>query len=144
MLVPADSWASSPAVRKVMRANRGRDTRPEIALRKALFAAGMRYRVNFRPIPKSRMTCDIAFPRNRIAVELRGCFWHGCPQHHRPAVRNGEFWSAKIAGNVQRDARKEQAMREVGWELVVVWEHDDVATSVKRVRSALDQRRVAE
>jgi DNA mismatch endonuclease (patch repair protein) len=122
-----------------MRSNRGRDTGPEIALRRALFAAGFRYRTNLRPIPNSRMTCDVVFTRRRVAVEIRGCFWHGCPEHHRPAKLNAEFWSSKIAGNIQRDASKEAALRAAGWRLVVVWEHEDVDEAVQRVKAALAQ-----
>jgi DNA mismatch endonuclease, patch repair protein len=120
-----------------MRSNRGRDTGPEIALRRALHAAGLRYRLNVRPLPQSRMTVDVAFPRARVAVEVRGCFWHRCPQHHRPARRNADFWASKIAGNVERDEAKAAALEAEGWELIVVWEHDDVAEAVGRIRSAI-------
>ncbi|BCO41214.1 very short patch repair endonuclease [Mycobacterium paraintracellulare] len=133
----SESWASSDAVRNVMRANRGRDTRPEMALRRALHAAGLRYRINARPIAGSRMTVDVVFPRARVAVEVRGCFWHGCPQHHRPSRRNAEFWSTKIAGNVERDERKRAALEANGWTVVVVWEHDNIAEAVERVTVAV-------
>ncbi len=116
-----------------MRANRARDTAPEIALRQALYARGLRYRVNARLIPESRMTVDIAFPRIRLAVEVHGCFWHGCPAHHRPATHNSSFWAAKIVGNIERDARKRDLLLASGWNLIVVWEHDDVATAVDEI-----------
>lgn len=137
----SESWASSDAVRNVMRANRGRDTRPELALRRALHAAGLRYRVNARPIPDSRMTVDVIFPKARVAVEVRGCYWHGCQQHHRPSRRNADFWSQKIAGNIERDERKRAALEANGWALVVVWEHDDVTEAVERVAKAVRNRR---
>ncbi|OBK97763.1 very short patch repair endonuclease [Mycobacterium asiaticum] len=124
-----------------MRANRGRDTRPELALRRALHAVGLRYRVNTRPIPDSRMTVDVVFPKARVAVEVRGCFWHGCPQHHRPSQRNAEFWATKIAGNVERDGRKHAALEANGWAVVIVWEHDDIAEAVERVAAAVRDRR---
>lgn len=127
-------------MRNVMRANRGRDTRPEMALRRALHAAGLRYRVNARPLNGSRMTVDVVFPRARVAVEVRGCFWHGCPLHHRPSQRNAEFWSTKIAGNVERDERKRAALEADGWTVVVVWEHDDIAEAVERVTAAVRDR----
>ncbi|WP_253866841.1 very short patch repair endonuclease [Mycobacterium asiaticum] len=139
--MPSDSWASSDAVRNIMRANRGRDTRPELALRRALHAVGLRYRVNTRPIPDSRMTVDVVFPKARVAVEVRGCFWHGCPQHHRPSQRNAEFWATKIAGNVERDGRKHAALEANGWAVVIVWEHDDIAEAVERVAAAVRDRR---
>nr|WP_216638616.1 very short patch repair endonuclease [Mycobacterium colombiense] len=132
-----ESWASSPAVRNVMRSNRSRDTRPEMALRRALHAAGLRYRLNTRPIADSRMTVDVVFPRARVAVEVRGCFWHGCPKHHRPSQRNADFWASKIAGNIKRDEAKRIALEVQGWRLIVVWEHDDVAEAVERVKAAI-------
>lgn len=137
-----ESWASSPAVRNVMRANRGRDTAPEMALRRALHAAGLRYRVNTRPIAGSRMTVDIVFPRARVAVEVLGCFWHGCPEHHRPATRNSEFWTAKIRGTVERDARKQALLEARGWELVVVWEHEDLIAAAVTIEGLVRERRV--
>ncbi|MDD7811586.1 very short patch repair endonuclease [Mycobacterium sp. CSUR Q5927] len=137
----AESWASSPAVRAVMRANKGRDTAPEIALRKALHAAGLRYRVNASPIPTSRMTIDVAFTRSRVAVEVRGCFWHGCPEHHRPSRRNAEFWSGKIADTIRRDEAKRVALESNGWELIVVWEHDDVSDAARWITQRVAARR---
>jgi DNA mismatch endonuclease, patch repair protein len=120
-----------------MRANKGRDTGPEMRLRRALHASGMRYRVNARLIPGSRMTIDIAFPRARVAVEVRGCFWHGCTEHHRPSRQNADFWTTKIKGNVERDETKRSVLTQMGWKLVVVWEHDDVANAVDRVIAAV-------
>jgi len=79
------------------------------------------------------MTVDIAFPRIRLAVEVHGCFWHGCPAHHRPATHNSSFWAAKIVGNIERDARKRDLLLASGWNLIVVWEHDDVATAVDEI-----------
>jgi DNA mismatch endonuclease (patch repair protein) len=64
----------------------------------------MRYRVGVRPVPQVRRTADIVFTRAKIAVFLDGCFWHGCPDHHRPAKKNPEFWDAKINNNIARDA----------------------------------------
>jgi DNA mismatch endonuclease (patch repair protein) len=120
-----------------MRSNRSRDTGPEMALRRALHAVGLRYRLNVRPIPDSRMTVDVVFPRSRVAVEVRGCFWHGCPEHHRPSQRNAAFWSTKIASNIERDEAKRAALEAEGWSLIVVWEHDDVAEAVERVKAAI-------
>ncbi|MEX3644005.1 very short patch repair endonuclease [Mycolicibacterium porcinum] len=136
-----ESWASSPAVRNVMRANRGRDTAPELALRRALHAAGMRYRVNARPIAGSRMTVDIVFPRAKVAVELLGCFWHGCPEHHRPAMRNAEFWREKVARNTERDTRKRALLEADGWTLVTVWEHEDSNVAAVAIEGLVRERR---
>jgi DNA mismatch endonuclease (patch repair protein) len=124
-----------------MRANKGRDTAPEIALRQALYAAGLRYRVNMRPIHGSRMTVDVAFTRARVAVEVRGCFWHGCSEHHRPSRRNAEFWSSKIADTIRRDEAKRAALESDGWELIVVWEHDDVSEAAGMIGQRVAARR---
>lgn len=134
----ADSWASSPAVRNVMRANRGRDTKPELALRSAVHALGMRYRVGLRPIPQVRRTADIVFTKAKVAVFLDGCFWHGCPEHHRPAKKNSEFWTAKITGNMTRDADTDARLREAGWHVMRIWEHEMPADAAKRIREAVN------
>ncbi|MBE5461730.1 very short patch repair endonuclease [Mycobacteroides abscessus] len=135
--MPSESWASTPSVRSVMQGNKGRDTGPEMALRRALHALGLRYRVNVRVIPGSRMTVDLAFTRAQVAVEVLGCFWHRCPEHHRPASRNAEFWTTKLADNVERDEAKRAALEALGWTLVVIWEHDELAEAVERVTTAL-------
>ncbi|WP_308208969.1 very short patch repair endonuclease [Actinokineospora globicatena] len=139
--LPEGSWASSEAVRKVMRANRGRDTGPELALRSAIHARGLRYRVNFRPLPEVRRTADIVFTAQRIAVFLDGCYWHGCPDHHRPASKNSEFWSTKIAGNRARDADTDERLTSQGWTVIRVWEHEDSALAADRVEAAVRDRR---
>jgi DNA mismatch endonuclease, patch repair protein len=130
----ADSWASSPAVRNVMRANRGRDTKPELALRSAIHALGLRYRVGLRPIPEIRRTADIVFTKAKVAVFLDGCFWHGCPEHHRPAKKNSEFWTAKITGNITRDANTDACLRQAGWRVIRVWEHENPDDAAARIR----------
>jgi len=81
-----------------MRGIRQADTRPEMAVRRALYAGGMRYRIHFR-IPGVRSRPDIVFLKLRLAVYIDGCFWHGCPRHGSSATRNGAAWSAKIAEN---------------------------------------------
>lgn len=136
-----ESWASSSAVRRNMQANKGRNTGPELALRRALHALGLRYRVNARPLSNTRMTVDVVFPRAKVAVEVRGCFWHGCPDHLRPAKRNADFWSNKIAGTTARDRTKDAALEAAGWLVVVVWEHEPVADAARRVAEAVNSRR---
>src|SRR5579871_1868294 len=97
------SWATSPATRKSMQANRSKNTGPELALRRALHALGLRYRVCARPIPEVRRTADIVFRTARVAVEVRGCFWHGCPVHYREPVANNSYWTDKLQRNRRRD-----------------------------------------
>lgn len=137
------SWASSPASRAVMRGNRGRDTRPERALRSALHARGLRYRVGVRPIRDVRRTADVLFPGARIAVFLDGCFWHGCPEHHRPATgATSEFWQNKIAENRRRDADTDRRLIDAGWAVVRIWEHEPVEAAAQQVEEIVRQRRV--
>ncbi|MCR6647298.1 MAG: very short patch repair endonuclease [Cellulomonas sp.] len=130
------SWASSPSVSAVMRGNRGRDTGPELAVRRELHRRGLRYRVNVRPLARLRRTVDVAFTRQRVVVLIDGCWWHGCPEHHRPARTNSDFWSLKIAGNVARDRDTDEQLRAAGWMVLRFWEHEpvgDVADAVERV-----------
>jgi DNA mismatch endonuclease (patch repair protein) len=139
--LPPDSKASSRAVRANMQANRGRDTGPELALRSLLHATGLRYRVNARPVPEIRRRADVVFPRDRVAVFVDGCFWHGCPQHSRPAKTNAEAWSAKIEGNRVRDTETNTLLRSAGWTVLRVWEHDDVEEAARMVAREVAQAR---
>ncbi|MER8068369.1 very short patch repair endonuclease [Streptomyces sp. NPDC094034] len=132
--LPEDSSATSMSVRAVMAANKGKDTKPERLLRSALHRKGLRYRVGVRPLPDLRRTADVVFPKARVAVFVDGCFWHGCPEHHRPAKKRGEFWQDKIKGNRDRDAATNVALREAGWTVVRVWEHEDVDEAAERIR----------
>lgn len=132
-----------PAVRRRMESQRRRDTLPELALRQALHAAGYRYRVNFKVPGSSRRTMDIAFTRQRIAVFVDGCFWHGCPQHFTVPKTRPDFWTTKIAGNRQRDQETTQMLAAAGWAVVRYWEHQtssamfaDLAGRLRRHQSA--------
>lgn len=129
----ADSWAKSPAVRASMRANKWKDTQPELRVRRIVHAAGMRYRVNARPLPGRNFTADLVFSRAKIAVFIDGCFWHGCPAHLRPAKINAEFWAAKIEGNRARDAQVDAWLHEAGWLSLRAWEHEDPVIVAARI-----------
>jgi DNA mismatch endonuclease, patch repair protein len=131
------SWASSPAVRAVMQGNKGRDTRPELAVRSAAHALGLRYRVGVCPLPGVRRTADLVFTRVKVAVFVDGCFWHGCPQHHRAARRNAEFWAKKIKGNIVRDADTDARLREAGWTVIRIWEHEPPTEAASKVSAAV-------
>ncbi|WSG03552.1 very short patch repair endonuclease [Micromonospora sp. NBC_01740] len=135
----AKSWASSPAVRAVMRGNRSRDTKPERRLRSKLHATGLRYRVNYKVLPTLRRTADVAFTKARVAVFVDGCFWHGCPEHYRPATKNQDFWMQKVIGNRQRDSETDALLTLAGWKVVRVWEHEDVTQAAARVADLLRQ-----
>lgn len=131
------SWASSAAARATMQGNRGRDTRPELAIRRALHARGRRYFVNRRPVPSIRRTADLVFPTARLAVFVDGCFWHGCPQHHTVAKTNADFWAEKVRGNRERDEETGRMLAEHGWTVLRLWEHVPVDDAVAQVERAL-------
>lgn len=100
---------------------RGRDTKPEIAVRKALHAAGFRYRLHSKNLPGRP---DIALPKHRCAVFVHGCFWHrhrGCKFAYTPKS-NVEFWSKKFDANTIRDKKVRSELRKAGWQVLVVWE----------------------
>lgn len=129
-----DSWASSADVRASMQANRRRDTLPELAVRRLVHAAGLRYRVDFAPMAGNRrLKADLVFTRARVAVFVDGCFWHGCPRHHTAARRNAEFWAAKVAANRARDDRVNSLLREAGWTVLRFWEHENPTDAAARI-----------
>ena len=138
--LPSGSWASSTEVRASMRGNRGRDTAPERRLRILLHTRGLRYRVSARPLQGLRRTADIVFTKARVAVFVDGCFWHGCPEHHRPATKNSEFWQSKISDNKRRDAETNSALVDQGWTVIRCWEHEDPTSVADHIVSVLDEK----
>lgn len=134
------SWASSPSVRTVMRANRSRDTKPELALRSAAHRLGLRYRVDTAPVKGLRRRADLVFTRARVAVFSDGCYWHGCPEHYRPARKNGQFWDDKISTNRARDQDTDVRLADAGWLVIRVWEHEDPAEAADRIAQAVRGR----
>lgn len=137
------SWATTPAVRAVMQGNRSRDTRPELALRSAVHALGLRYRVNQRPIRELRRTADLVFRRAKVAVYLDGCWWHGCPEHLRPATANQSFWRDKLAANIRRDRDTDAHLQAAGWVGLRIWEHEPVEAAAQFVAETVRARRLA-
>ncbi len=116
-----------------MRANRGRDTSPEVKVRRLLHAAGLRYRVDYAPLG-GRRRGDILFTRRRIAVFIDGCFWHGCPEHRtaRPKA-NADYWGPKLDRNIERDLETTAMLESSGWTVLRYWEHEypaDVAAAI--------------
>jgi DNA mismatch endonuclease, patch repair protein len=121
-----------------MQANRSRDTKPELEVRRALHRLGLRYRVAIAPEPGLRRRADIVFTRARVAVFIDGCFWHGCPEHGRSSFsHNVDYWPAKIAANVARDADTTERLRQAGWLVLRFWEHEAATEIVKDIRRAV-------
>lgn len=109
-----------------------RDTKPELALRRAVWRLGLRYRVDFAPI-RGRRRADLVFTRAKVAVYVDGCFWHSCPNHATTPKANRDWWTAKLELNVRRDRDTDQRLGEAGWTVVRVWEHeapDDAAARI--------------
>src|SRR5580698_401310 len=134
--LPMGSWASTPAIRRVMQGNKSRDTKPEVAVRSAVHALGMRYRVSARPLRDLRRTADLVFRNARVAVFVDGCFWHGCPKHHAPPKTNSGYWATKVQGNRNRDRDTNQRLREEHWTVLRFWSHEEplsVATQIANV-----------
>ena len=110
-----------PATRSRMMAGiRGKDTRPELTIRRGLHARGFRYRLHDRRLPGKP---DLVFPARRSAIFVHGCFWHGhgCPMFRWPGSRV-DFWRTKIEGNRARDAAAQAGLVAVGWRVLTVWE----------------------
>src|SRR3978361_230575 len=120
----ADSWACSPEARAGMQSNKSRDTKPELALRSAVHALGLRYRVSAKPLAGGRRTADLVVPRAKVAVFLDGCFCHACPQHHTVASANPKFWPDKVEGNRARDQNTDERLAAAGWGSVRIWAHE--------------------
>jgi DNA mismatch endonuclease, patch repair protein len=120
-----------------MQANRGRDTKPEMAVRRAAHAAGLRFRVDYRPIPELNRRADLVFTRAKVAVFVDGCFWHGCPTHHTVAKSNAEFWAQKVTRNRERDAETDRLLGEAGWTVIRAWEHEPAGDVVARIVTSL-------
>lgn len=108
---------------EIMRAVKGRGTKPELKIRKALHARGFRYRLNDRRLPGSP---DLVFPKHRAVLFVHGCFWHGhdCARGARAPQSNARYWREKIARNVARDAKARAALRRMGWRVKISWECD--------------------
>jgi len=113
-----------------MGAIRRRDTTPERKIRSLLHAQGLRFRVDhpIRVADARPIRPDIVFTRQRIAIFIDGCYWHGCPQHgRRVSGKNTAYWGPKIARNQERDQEHNALLGSAGWIVLRVWEHEDPA-----------------
>lgn len=132
---------SSPGVAARMSRQARAGTAPEMALRRLLHRNGLRYRVGW-PVPgRPRRTIDIAFTAARVAVNVHGCFWHGCPEHGTSPQANSAWWKEKLEKNQARDRETRNLLEEHGWVLVEVWEHETPDAAFRRVVEAVVQAR---
>jgi DNA mismatch endonuclease, patch repair protein len=134
--------ASSQAASRRLKQQRQRDTKPEVVLRRELHRRGLRYRIE-TPVVDRRRRHDIVFGSAKVVVDVRGCFWHGCPDHGTLPKANSEWWRAKLAANRERDLDTESRLAEAGWSLIVVWEHDDPVAAANVIESAVHDRRAS-
>lgn len=127
------------ATSRVMSANKDRDTKPEILIRKALWKRGIRgYRLHWKKVPGRP---DLAFPKKKVAIFVNGCFWHRCPYCDLPLPKsNSEFWSEKFRKNLERDQRKVLELRSVQWEVLTIWEcqiKNDIEACIKKIEELI-------
>lgn len=121
-IAKATDWPDVPETRRrVMRAIRGKDTKPELLLRSMLHRAGYRFRLHRKDLPGRP---DLAFASRRKVIEVRGCWWHrheGCRYCTTPRTRQ-DYWLPKLARNQERDRANEKALSALGWSTLVIWE----------------------
>jgi len=129
-----------PAAKRsaVMRRVKGKDTTPELIVRRALTRLGARYRLHRKDLPGSP---DVVLPGRRLALFVHGCFWHGhdCSRGARVPKANRDYWTAKVERNRARDARSRAALAAAGWRVETIWECDlkDAAALEARLRGLL-------
>lgn len=138
--MPSVSPSSPEASRRMARV-RQRGTDVEIELRRALHALGLRYRLQVPLSRKPRRVADIVFIGARVAVFVDGCFWHGCPLHATWPKENAGFWRAKIESNRARDADTTRRLRELGWEVIRVWSHEDPVEAARLIYDRVLERK---
>lgn len=142
MTYKRDSRSPMPlneTVSRYMSSNSGKHTQPELTFRKALWHSGNRgYRLHWKQVPGKP---DIAFPGRKVAVFVNGCFWHRCPYCAFSIPKhNSDFWQHKFARNVERDQRNCEALVELGWQVLVIWECElkaDVENQLQKVTTLL-------
>lgn len=120
-----------------MQANRRRDTKPEMAVRRLVFALGLRYRVDAKPIPHLNRRADLVFKRAKLAVFIDGCYWHGCPDHGTISQTNPGYWGPKIHRNRERDADTDRRLADVGWVVIRAWEHESPTDVTSQILEAV-------
>ena len=128
-----------PSTRLRMQAIHGRNTEPELRVRRLLHSMGYRYRLHRKDLPG---TPDIVFPIRTKVIFVHGCFWHGhsnCKRAKLPA-KNAEAWAKKIRNNRARDTRNIRALKRIGWDILVIWECEtrNMEACAVRLRNFLD------
>jgi len=133
--------AKDPTRTKIMKSNRGKNTKPEMRLRGTLIRAGLSgFKLHWSDVPGSP---DIAFPQEKLAIFVNGCFWHRCPTcKPKLPITNRDFWRKKFENNHERDESKIAALQEIGWRVLVIWEceiKNNLSLSRTRVIDAIQE-----
>lgn len=121
----------------IMSKVRGKNTTPEIKVRKLLHSMGYRFRLHRHDLPGKP---DIVLPKYRTVIFVNGCFWHGCPICRRAKIRpvnNSEYWNKKLDRNIQRDNENYKKINELGWRAIVVWECETRDKNMSGLRDRL-------
>ncbi|MEU0410513.1 very short patch repair endonuclease [Streptomyces griseorubiginosus] len=119
-----------------------KDTACELAVRRLLHAAGLRYRVEY-PVPgMARRRIDVAFTGVKVAVLIDGCFWHGCPEHATQPKANAEWWRAKLDRNMARDQETTEHLIAEGWTVLRFWEHQAPGEVAVQIAAAVERCRL--
>src|SRR5688572_4687094 len=126
-------------VSRTMSANRAKNSKPEMMLRRALWSAGFKgYRLHYKRVPGRP---DISFVSKKVAIFVHGCFWHRCPTcNYSLPKTNREFWSTKFECNVERDAKKVSDLQDLGWTVQTIWECElarDLPLTIARITAVL-------
>ena len=117
------------------------DTKPELALRRALHAKGYRFRKDYPlRLAGKLVRPDIAFTKQRVAIFVDGCYWHSCPLHGQTPVNNSAFWSDKFSATNERDRTQNGLLRRAGWHVLRIWEHETIQAATAAVIAALEHR----
>lgn len=130
-----------PARSAQMRLVRSKNTRPELAVRRALFALGYRYRLHSKKLPGKP---DLSFPSRKRAIFIHGCFWHrhaGCKKTRMPKTRV-DYWNHKFTANIRRDQRNQAELLAHGWEFMIVWECEvhEIEHLTRRIIAFLERK----
>jgi DNA mismatch endonuclease (patch repair protein) len=122
---------------KIMAAIHSKDTVPEVTLRKALWAKGLRFWVQYE-----KEKIDVAFPAKKVAVFVDGCFWHGCPIHSHKITTNETYWKPKLGKNKERDKVKTEKLKTEGWTVLRFWEHEltNLDAVVNKIQETLQEK----
>lgn len=119
---------------------KSKNTKPEVSIRKQLWHLGYRYRIHYPISGKSKVVKpDICFPQKKIAIFIDGCFWHACPTCYKEPKSNVEFWRKKIQRNRARDLEDIENLKNLGWRVLRIWEHEIKKSSEGVINMILDE-----